>query len=292
MDFFTGYRSVGLRYEPGNTVFSMAVMYPASEREKPEEVDACNLNVLKDATPEEGIFPLVLISHGSGGAPLLYRTLARHLASNGFVVGMPEHPFNNRNDNSFAGTLENLVNRPKHIRAAIDWFFDNKAFSPFLKPNAVAIIGHSLGGYTALAAAGGVPTPLPKETGDERVDPIDVKPDPRIKALVLLAPAAIWFRARGALSGVGVPILMLVGEKDKHTPYERHAQLVLDGVPDRAKVQCRIVENAGHFSFLSPFPRHMVKESFPPSQDPPGFDRAQFHDELNAEVLSFLSRVL
>jgi predicted dienelactone hydrolase len=297
MSSFTGYRSVELRGEPGSAAFPMMVMYPASVRGKVEEADIDSSNVLKDAapegdTPQEKPFPLVVISHGSGGTPLLYRTLARHLANNGFVVGIPEHPYNNRNDNSLAGTVENLVNRPRHIRSAIDWFFENKAFSPFLKSDAVAIIGHSMGGYTALALAGGIPTPLPREAEDGHVSHIDVKPDPRVKTLVLLAPAAVWFGARGALSKVTIPILMLVGEKDKHTPYERHARLVLDGVPDKTKIQCKVVENAGHFSFLSPFPQHMIKESFPPSQDPPGFDRVRFHHAMNAEILDFLSRTL
>lgn len=42
---------------------------------------------------------LVLISHGSGGLPFVYRSIARHLARSGFIVGLPEHPHNNRNDN-------------------------------------------------------------------------------------------------------------------------------------------------------------------------------------------------
>lgn len=291
MNSFTGYRSVELRGEPGNAVFSMMIMYPTSERDGAQKA-LCGSHVPQDVALEEKTFPLVLISHGSGGTPLLYQTLARHLASNGFIVGMPEHPFNNRHDNSLAGTIENLVNRPKHIRAAVDWFFNNKIFSPLLKPDTVAVIGHSMGGYTALALAGGIPTPLPQEAENGTMTHIDVKPDPRVKTLVLLAPAAVWFRSQGALSRVEIPILMLVGEKDKHTPYERHARLVLDGVPDKTKIQCKIVENAGHFSFLSPFPKHMIKESFPPSQDPPGFDRVQFHHTMNAEILDFLSRTL
>ncbi|MDR2178690.1 MAG: hypothetical protein LBP21_00150 [Synergistaceae bacterium] len=286
MNSFTGYRSVELRGEPASAAFPMMIMYPAWVCERSEG------GPLKNGTPEKGPFPLAVISHGSGGTPLLYRTLARHLANNGFVVGIPEHPFNNRNDNSLAGTVENLINRPEHVRSAVDWFFESKVFSPLLKPDTVAVIGHSMGGYTALALAGGVPTPLPREAGGEYAAPIDVKPDPRVKTLVLLAPAAIWFRGRGALSKVKIPILMLVGEKDKHTPYERHARLILEGVPDRTKIQCKVVENAGHFSFLSPFPKHMIKESFPPSQDPPGFDRVRFHHAMNAEILNFLSCAL
>jgi len=36
----------------------------------------------------------------------------------------------------------------------------------------------------------------------------------------------------------------------------------------------------------------MTSPAFPPSQDPPGFDRARFHKELNAGVLRFLRRVI
>ena len=42
-------------------------------------------------------------------------------------------------------------------------------------------------------------------------------------------------------------------------------------------------------ALLSPFSESMRSPSFPPSQDPEGFDRAAFHVELNDEVLSFLT---
>jgi hypothetical protein len=44
--------------------------------------------------------------------------------------------------------------------------------------------------------------------------------------------------------------------------------------------------------FLSPFPPDLISPAFPPSQDPPGFDRAALHPLLNAEILTFLRRVL
>lgn len=54
----------------------------------------------------------------------------------------------------------------------------------------------------------------------------------------------------------------------------------------------RSVANAGHFSFLDPFPGTLTKAEFPPSQDPPGFDRERYHETLAADVLAFLQRVL
>lgn len=288
-EMFAGYQKVELVDDQMGITFPMIVMYPSCTPERTEKLGPYYIDVSINATPKEGVFPLVLISHGTGGTPLVYRTLARHLARNGFIVGMPEHPFNNLNNNSWEGTVENLTNRPRHIRMSIDWFLNSKYFARFLKPDVVALIGHSMGGYTALAAAGGVPTSFPHESPDGQPHLIHVTPDPRIKALVLLAPASVWFKDDDALNAVDIPILMLVGEKDQYTPYF-HAQLILNGVPDKKKVQHRVVANAGHFSFLSPFPESMKNVSFPPSQDPPGFNRERFQHELNTEITEFLLR--
>jgi predicted dienelactone hydrolase len=290
MDNFVGYCRAKLIDEHTGVTFPMAVMYPTSSHGKAEKLGHYNLDVSIDPAPQKGMFPLVLLSHGSGGSHLVYRTLAHHLALNGFIIGMPEHPFNNRNNNTLEGTVENLTNRPKLIRTVIDWFFNSSKFADFLTPDSVSIIGHSMGGYTALAVAGGVPTSLPNESSDRNSRQISVTPDSRVKALVLLAPASVWFRDDGALSKVNLPILMLFGEKDEYTPYGYHGQIILDGVPDKRKIQHRIVKNAGHFSFLSQFPESMINAGFAPSQDPLGFNRESFHHELNAEILDFLRR--
>ncbi|MDR3230547.1 MAG: alpha/beta hydrolase [Synergistaceae bacterium] len=270
--------------------FPMTILYPTPTAGRKTMIGPYFLDAVQDAPLDASTRrPLVLLSHGSGGEPVLYRTLALHLAHNGFVVGMPEHPGNNLKDNTLNGTIENLIGRPRHIHTALDWFFENETFRDALCPGPVPIIGHSMGGYTALAAAGGIPTALPHEAPGGRAHRIPETRDPRIGPLVLLAPATVWFRETGALAGVDAPVLMLFGDRDSLTPPEFHAEVVLNGVSDRDKVQYRIVENAGHFSFLSPFPPFMSNAAFLPSQDPPGFDRASFLNELNVEVLSFLT---
>lgn len=287
MNTFVGYCKVELVDNYKDVMFPMSVMYPTYIPGRTEKLGPFSLNVSKNAKPKEGIFPLILISHGSGGSHLLYRTLAYHLASNGFIVGMPEHPFNNKNNNTLVNTVENLINRPTHLRIAMDWFFDSNKFKRYLKPDSVSIIGHSMGGYTALAVAGGKPTSLPHELPNKQSQQISVLSDHRIKALVLLAPATVWFMGEGSLREVDIPILMFTAEKDEYTP-GFHAQIVLQGVSDKMKIEHRIVENANHFSFLSPFPESMNKVDFPPSQDPIGFNRESFHYKLNDEVLDFL----
>jgi predicted dienelactone hydrolase len=207
------------------------------------------------------------------------------------VVGVPEHPFNNRNDNSRAESLQLLADRPRHLQVVADWFFQGH-LALHLQPQRYAVIGHSLGAYTALAAAGGLPTSLPHESPDRQAYCIAVSADARVRSLVLLAPATPWFRLPGALSNVRVPILMVASYHDFQVPYFYLCQLVLDGVPDRSQVDYRLVEQAAHYSFLSPWPDALKSPAVPPSQDPPGFDRPAFLAGLYVDISTFLERQL
>jgi len=284
MQTFVGSRSLRVMDEPKGISFPVLVMYPTRVPSAPVTFGPYSIDVAPDAPVAEGRFPLVVISHGSGGSHLAYRTIGAYLAKNGYIVALPEHPGNNRNNNELNGTVESLTNRPRHVRLTMDTVSSDALLADGVQPDSAAIIGHSMGGYTALAVAGGTPW---SETGQK----IEVVPDGRVKALVLMAPATAWYLPEDALSKVETPILMLVAEHDPFTP-RGHSELVLDRVPERARVTCRVVENAGHFSFLSPFPLAMRNASFPPSMDPEGFDREKFHERLNAELLDFLERTL
>lgn len=276
--------------EGGETIRLLA-MYPGVAPEQPVQMGPYTISAAMGAPAAAGVFPLVVISHGTGGSHLLYRTVASHLARHGYVVVMPEHPRNNRNDNTLGGTAAILANRPRHVRVVMDWAFSPDGFEGRLEPGSAAVVGHSLGGYTALALAGGVPTSFPNEWPDRVVPPITVTPDARVRALVLLAPATPWFKDPGALSQVHVPVLMLTGEKDGDAP-AWFGEIVARGLPGAGQLTHVVVPNAGHYSFLAPFPPAMVSPSFRPSQDPPGFDRAAFHERLSEDVLTFLDRVL
>lgn len=290
MSSSAGCRRVELTDDETSATFPVLIMYPTGSPERPQNLGPYPADLAMNAPVAAGTYPLVVISHGSGGSHLLYRGLAAHLARHGLVVALPEHPLDNRNDNTLAGTAANLANRPRQLRQVIDRVYAGDLAGPHLRPGTVAIVGHSLGGYTGLALAGGRPVAFPHETPDRQPRPVDVTADDRVTALVLLAPATAWYMTDGALDAVRVPILMLTAEHDEHTP-PWHAGIVTNGVPDAALVEHRVVPNAGHYSFLSPFPERMTSPAFPPSQDPPGFDRIRFHDELNADVPAFLRRV-
>ncbi|RZL36607.1 MAG: alpha/beta hydrolase [Rubrivivax sp.] len=266
-------------------------MYPAQAAATTRQLGPYPVTAAWDAPPAGVDLPLVVLSHGNNGSPWTLRDLAAHLARAGFVVALPEHVGNSRSDSSLAGTLANLRNRPRHVSLAIDAALADGLLGPHLRQGSVAVGGVSIGGYTALAAAGARAWCGPHESPDGRPQPVDLTPDARIGALVLLAPATFWFAAEGALHGVTQPILMRSGSADMITPAE-HAGRVLGGVADRARVEHEVVAGAGHFSFLSVFPPGMARPDFPPAQDPPGFDRAGYQPQLFADIADFLRRSL
>lgn len=266
------------------------LLYPSVEKGHAMRLGRYVVEAKPGAHPEGDAMPLVAISHGTGGTPWVYRDLATHLAREGFVVAMVEHPGNNRDDDRLAGTFENLEQRPRHLRMAIDAAFADPVVGPRLSPT-VGVIGHSMGGYTALALAGGRPSSLPRESRDGESHDVPVARDDRVGALVLLAPATGWFVREGALAEVDLPIFLRFAEKDEYlTP--RHAEIVKAGVRDPRRVHEAVVLGAGHFAFLTPFPREMVRPDFAPCKDPEGFDRTAFLPDFYADVTRFLRGAL
>ncbi|WP_437972478.1 alpha/beta hydrolase family protein [Sorangium sp. So ce260] len=282
MSRFVGSRRLVVRDQVKDLSFPVLLMYPTRVPAETVAMGPYSIEVAPNAPVDGGALPLVALSHGSRGTPLAYRTIASHLAQSGYVVAMPEHPGDNRNDASLSETVENLRDRPRHLRLAVDAVCADAEIGPHLRGDDIAVIGHSMGGYTALALAGGQPWTGPGQR-------VEVTRDPRVKALVLMAPATSWFVPNDALKDVSAPILLLVAEHDRLTP-RWQGQLVLDLVPDPAQVALKIVENAGHFSFLSPFPPQMRTPGFLPASDPAGFDREAFHRELPQAVREFLDR--
>lgn len=273
-----------------DAVIPLALLYPALGEESMTHFGPYSLEVARDATPAEGVNPLVVISHGNSGTPWAYRDLAKHLVRAGFVVALPAHTGNTRHDNTLAGTAANLANRPRHISLSIDAAITDPLLKAYIATTGVAVIGHSIGGYTALAAAGGQPWTGPYERKGAEPAPVPVTPDARIRSLVLLNPATFWFVGE-SLRAVRLPILMRTGEKDMAAPIE-HARNVIDGVADAALVEHKDIAGAGHFSFMSKFPPELTRPNFPPSQDPPGFDRVAIQPAFFADVVEFLRRTL
>ncbi|MDZ4870901.1 MAG: hypothetical protein CLLPBCKN_000289 [Chroococcidiopsis cubana SAG 39.79] len=109
-------------------------------------------------------FPVIVISHGLGSDRNTFRYLAQQLASYGFAVAVPEHPNSNAeqlrsllNGRATAVTPpREFINRPLDVSYLLDVLAQLNRTDPSFALNLqqVGVVGHSYGGYTALALAG------------------------------------------------------------------------------------------------------------------------------------------
>lgn len=201
--------------------------------------------------------PVVLFAVGGGGDPGRHAPLLEALAAKGHAVVAPHFV-------RIGPAVEeaHLLVRARRLTHALEAFVPGER-------RAVGV-GHSIGATTLLALVGAVPWLGPGR-------PVAIEPLTRLSALALLAPTTGFFRAPGALDGVGVALYVHVGAADTITP-PAHGELLRDALAGRARVELRVTEGAGHFSFM---------HTPPPGTTEPLADRDGFLAALVREVVAF-----
>lgn len=110
--------------------------------------------VVKDADPANGRFPLLVLSHGMYGNARNQAWLAGALAKQGYIVAAISHPGTSTWSRDPDLTRQ-LWERPKDISRVIDHATTSPDLSQHVDPDRIFMAGHSLGGFTAVALAGG-----------------------------------------------------------------------------------------------------------------------------------------
>lgn len=253
------------------------------------------------------MFGLIVISHGAGGLALNHRDLALALASQGYVVAAPTHPRGSGNDISGVGVW---VGRPKQVSRVLDAVLEDTELGSHIQRERVGVVGHSNGGYTALAVAGAKPSTRASiahcqqhsddakfcsfggratREATQQVGEIPDVRDPRVRAIVLIAPNAAPFTDE-ALAKVAVPVRVYGAERDDLTLVRYHAERLAKALPPQTEYI--LVKGAGHFSFMASFPKALKIVAGEAARDPAGFDRDATHEVMNREVVSFFDRKL
>lgn len=110
--------------------------------------------VVKDAEPAAGRFPFVVLSHGMFGNAHNQAWLAGALAQQGYVVAAISHPGTSTWSREPDETRQ-LWERPRDVSRVIDYVLTSPELAEHVSPAGIFMAGHSLGGFTAVALAGG-----------------------------------------------------------------------------------------------------------------------------------------
>lgn len=253
--------------------------------------------------------PLVVISHGGAGSYEGHSDTALALAHAGFVAAAISHAGDTFDDQSH---VLQLWRRPAQLHRLVDYMLEEWHWHAQLNAVRVGAFGFSNGGFTVLVAAGGVPdlaaiAPYCEAHPDHDlcealkqggIDPHLGKDipadvwvhDPRINALVIAAPAFGFAFNRAGLSNVRAPIQLWRAADDRHQPNPYYDEAIRAALPQAPEYH--VVPNAGHYDFLPPCDARHARIAPAICKSLPGFDRAAFHEEFNADMVRFFKATL
>ncbi len=293
---------------PGGKPIPVAIWYPSLASPQERSMGTFSQPVASGGAVEGTGLPLILISHGNGGYKYSHHDTALELANAGFVVMAVTHPGDNYADQSAAA---DILERPKHIVAALDYMLQQWQHKGRIAPSRVGIFGFSSGGFTALVNIGGQPDlgkvfthcaahpeqyvcaliskhgDLAKRAGMSVTAQMH---DRRIRAAVIAALAIGFTFDAAALSKIDVPVQLWRAEEDMVVPHPWYAENVRVSLP--RKPDYHVVPRAGHFDFLAPCTDKLATVAPQICASQEGFDRAAFHRRFNADVIAYFKKVL
>lgn len=275
----------------------VGIWYPATGTPVHQRLGLYAQDVVPDAPVPGGKHPLIVISHGTGGDYAGHVDTAVALARAGFIVAALTHPGDNWRDNSRATQIEG---RLPALSATISYMLQGWPGRAAIDPDHIGAFGFSAGGFTVLAAAGGKPDmtrftdhcaehpaffvcTLLKSQPRKLSSAWPPMTDPRIKAIVVAAPAIGFTFDRSGLDGVRIPVQLWRADNDQILPAPFSADAVHFALPK--KPEFHAVPGAGHFDFLAPCAEPATMPQLCASA--PDFDRTKFHAHFNAEVVRF-----
>lgn len=275
-------------------------------------------------SPSAKRYPLVVLSHGTGGAALQMMWLGKFLASRGFIVAAANHHGNTGAEERLTAQGSRLWwERGRDLSVTIDKMLTDKEFGVRTDKNKIGIAGFSLGGTTVISVAGGIFDPSELErfcksperdatcgatpenpTAEQDLEKIkntdavviaslkraqDSYLDKRVKAVFSIAPALGYAFTAADLAPVKIPVEIVVGANDTSSPPKTNAVL-FNGKIKNSKLVI-LPGEVGHYVFLSECGQ-AGKEMLPICRDAETVDRAEVHNEVSEMALKFFRKYL
>ncbi len=260
-------------------------------------------------------WPLVLLSHGTGGSALGVGWFGRRLAEAGFIVVGANHHGNTANETYCAEGFLSWWERSRDLSFLADYMLGDHPFSARIDPDKIYAAGHSLGGHTVIASTGALfsnnqflewykeqPGPNgPREFPDlaDHLPRLEKESqpfreslerhaasyrDPRIKAAFAMAPAPTvrGFLAE-SLSAIEIPVFIQTGGADTECPVETCTNWLGTHNPD---FSIEILPGeTGHYVYLSEATNFGREEMPDITIDPPTVNRSGIHDHAAATAI-------
>ena len=308
-----GYRTLLI---PGEAPMTVALFYPTAVADRAMTMGPWQPVVAPGAPVVEGLLKgLILVSHGTGGTELNYHTLASRLARDGYLVAAVRHPGDNWQDRSMITSGRYFSERPRQLSRVLDALLAIPEWAGRIPSDRIGAVGHSAGGYSVLALAGAQAEPqraaqhcrtvqddpgfcsLAKGPGGAETPGMQATPansatapqaervsvaDPRVRAVVALAPMAVVFTPE-SLAAIKVPLLVIVVEQDAVLNGKYHGSHVVANLPS---AQASTATGAGHFAFMAQSSIPLPSAAGDAAANPPGFDRMAYLSELENQIAS------
>ncbi len=207
-------QNVGFKISQLGTV-PTAIWYPTTAAEAPYAYSSSTHgSVAKNASVASGQFPLVIFSHGYTGCAIQSVFVTETLARSGYIVAAPQHKDAGCDINggkgkiapapqqpfSFPWRWSDATYRDRHddIETVLNTLLVSSDFGSVINQSEISVMGHSLGGYTALGMVGGWPS----------------WKDSRFTAALTYSPYVEPFMLNSTLGGMNVPVMYQGSDND------------------------------------------------------------------------------
>ncbi len=294
----------------GDTIHA-AIWYPTAASTSQVTLRLQTFDVAQNASiaAPRTRYPVVLISHGTGGDEFGHWDIAEALVRAGFIVVSIRHAGDNSRDHSALGTDRYLYGRSFQMHALLDTLLADPAWSRHIDPKRVGFVGYSAGGFTGLELLGAAPN-LARLTAYCVRHPTDnlycagglhgsftltgkfpgPSSDSRVKSAALLAPAFAFLFDSAQLARITEPVLLARAERDSLVLEPDNVRHIVLSLPIRPRVV--LMRGGSHYIFLAPCGVRLAKVAPEICTDAPGVSRKGLHEKLNRDLVAFFLRTL